>query len=224
MINKPEHQFGYFSSNGHVIWERISSLRLRGNYMLRLAILLIVVTAICLYIVVKTSAFTGNVAGWVAGKGQLLFSASAPKTDLAPAINLTLPVVPFRGQSEIQFAQFSDVVTEMKRLTGEFKGEAPAGCLTNNRLNNSWWSATEATPRCRLSNDKERLWVWAIVSDVNGNPSSFMSLIRRNGGKAELFNVQIGYNNLKINGAETLNPNLIPRTFAYDFPELGGSK
>ena len=51
-----------------------------------------------------------------------------------------------------------------------------------------------------------------------------MSLIRKNDGKNELFNVQIGYGSLAIQGVETLNPMAIPRTFAHDFPELGGAK
>lgn len=224
-VPKPEYQWQYWSNPGRAKLGKTDSMKLRSNYMFRLAIALVLATALALDLLVsKASGVTGSMAGWVAGKGQQLFSASAPKTDPAPHISLPAPMVPFRGQTDVQFAPFADVINEMRRLTTDFSGKAPEGCLTTAQITEGWWTSSEATPRCRLSGDGERLWVWAVVADGRGTPARYMSLIRKNDGKNELFNVQIGYGSLAIQGVETLNPMAIPRTFAHDFPELGGAK
>ena len=226
-IPKPQCQWEYFSSLGHAYFEKTAALRLRSNYMFRLAIALVLATALALYVVSKASGVTGNLAGWVAGKGQQLFSAGTPNTDPAPLVLLPSPLVPLRGQAQVPFANFAtDVTGEMQRLAREFDGKSPAGCLATTRLTDPWWKSAEATPRCRLSEDKSRLWIWAVVEDANGNPASYVGLVRRSDGDNTLFNVPMGYTGLQIAGAKLLDPFHIPRALAADFPELivGGAK
>lgn len=222
-VPKPEYQWQYFSSLGHAYFEKTAALRLRSNLMFRLAIALVLATALALYLVSKASGVTGSMAGWVAGKGQQLFSAGTPTTNLAPPISLPLPLVPLRGQAQVPFANFTtDVTGEMQRLAREFDGELPVGCLSTTRLTDPWWTSAEATPRCRLSSDKSRLWIWAVVEVANGNPASYVGLVRRSDGDNTLFNVPIGYTGLQIAGAKSLDPFHIPRALAADFPELSG--
>ena len=78
------------------------------------------------------------------------------------------------------------------------------------------------SPKCRYSSDNSRLYVWAVVND-RGGYRPWAGLIVKADGKASLNNLFL-VGAAKLPGEKLLDPLLIPRTLAADFPELRISK
>lgn len=209
----------YFASNGHVKWSRIESLKLIHGYLNRLLWLVIFLAGLSFYVAKVTSQKTGDLSGWIAGAAHKVFATKLPKTELAPIVMLPMSMLPMPGQ--VVLTPLAAVEGEMRRLQDGFNGAAPEGCLTDKKITEPWFSSSEALPRCRIGADKNRLWVWAIVSDQIGYAKNYTGLIVREDGKNTLYNIQMP-NSIGVTGVEAIEPQLIPRTMAKDFPELQG--
>ena len=214
-------QWELLASPGHVLLTRVDEYRRK----LRLPTLLLggaVLAALAAAPVASAiaSAAAGSVE-WVMRKGGGLV-ASPPAQSAAPSLKQVQPVVPsgFAVSLDLVPDFEGDVLPAMKaQVLAAGQGKRLDHCDFSRKIDADWAAADDVSPRCRYSQDGERLWVWSIVKN-KGQLRPWVGLIKRDGKSAKLFHIAVAGSPVAGSDPAALPLSHIPRTVAQDFPEL----
>ena len=213
-------QWELFGSPGHVLMAKVNAMRLAAKTPVLILLASLSLIPAAMGVSKVASDAIGNTAGAAVGKVVGWFTPSPLEKTPAPQ---SRPFAPVMGSS-ITFDPTmlpdltADVQPAMAAQLVEFTAKKViTECNFTAQVTDNWFDGVDATPKCRYSKDKSRLWVWAYVKS-NQNHGPFAGLLMRRDGKVTYSNVAA--NTFKLSGFATIDPALIPRTMVEDFPEL----
>lgn len=221
----PPQQWELLASPGRVLLEQVNIYRLKTKGPIRLIYLAIAICVAAIFVSPYVGIKSGEAVAWVIEKINKLTKPSPYPKSPAATISQLVPVLP-GGTFDIGIIPGlqTDVAPAMLAQVDAMKaGKKMEDCDFTKKITEPWFDGKDSTPKCRYSKDGSRLWTWAYVKQSQYQHGPFVGLIMRKDDKVTYSNIDAP-GTLRISGMPTINPALLPRAVAADFPELLGDR
>lgn len=227
---------------GHVLLSRIDALRLRAkSYWLLLLAGVVVFVALAFLthsfatsttrLTARLAEHFANLTNSVANKigGADAAASPAPGANLDRLFDVAQRSTVRGGAGDpLKAPSFSEFDTALLAIAQKhLDGTKIDECDFTKKISEEWITGTDISgafvlPKCRYSQDKSRLWVWAVTSDNYGVFQPVLVVIGRFGGLVgnKAFNIDMNGHTHKVKSLSTVPLQYIPRALTTDFPEL----
>lgn len=221
---KSPQQWEMLASPGHVLLAQVDVLRHKSRAAIAIGAFGLVLLIAAVWLAPRLGAGAGKLAGWITSGVETMTAKAGPVADPVKAPRMIrASFAPGARFDPAQVATLQEVGQAMDAQIAELKAGKGVmeGCDTTKKITDPWAGENDTVPRCRLSADKSRLWVWGIAKPDNYRIAPILGVIRVNEATKthEFVNVDLA-GVARLPGKTGIDPLLIPRAIRADFQEL----
>lgn len=215
-LMKYRHQWEHLASEGHVLLARVDAYRHKVRRLWWLALGALLATLAAVFV----PPFAGRLIGWPVGVvAGWIKAAPTAQAQPAPRLASIYPELPAGVRDPAVIPSAQAIETATGALVELVKAGKPVtGCDTTTQITSAWATAESFVPKCRISSDRTRVWVWGGMAVAGGYVPFFLVVRRDASGAVTPLNVAVRAR--AVGRYPQIRPAQVPRALAADFPEL----